>query len=329
MRAAVTLVLTCLWTACHAPDVLLGSRGARNALGVSDEARADASAPQPSEAGASAAGAGGLWVQATNAGTGGVRPLAGQHGVAGSAGSTPEPSPSQGSVGCGRTRAADANSVQLGANIGRYVLDLPASYDGQTPLPLLFALRGAEVSAESFRDYAGLVPVAGDEAIVVHPDALNDASAWDVQRDSPYFQALLAQMLERYCVDPGRVFVFGHAQGGQFASMLACKYGDTIRGASLFAAPAPIPPCVGTPAMLIGQGNVDRQLLVTMGRATRDFFAERNHCDTSIQAMVEPEPCVEYSGCDPTAPVRYCEYDGALGLPSFAADAIWRFFRAL
>jgi hypothetical protein len=68
---------------------------------------------------------------------------------------------------------------------------------------------------------------------------------------------------------------------------------------------------------------------LTSGRAARDFWAKHNNCSGAMPIAVDPAPCTEFVGCDAGFAVRYCEYDGDLGLPAFAATGLWGFFKGL
>lgn len=238
--------------------------------------------------------------------------------------------PARRSSGCGVDPPTLDDSIQVGAMRGTYRVDLPATYDKGQALPLIMAFRGAVVSAASFRDYLGLPSAVGAGAIVVHLDCLNDASAWDVTRDLPYVDALLAKLVSSYCVDLDRVFAVGHSEGGAFVNTLGCLRGDTFRGiAPLSGGPGlgSSATCQGDVAVWITQGN--RDVLPGAGRANRDFWVQRNGCELRTPTSVEPAPCVEYRACNAGSPVRFCEYDGTRDLPSFAADGVWQFFKSL
>jgi poly(3-hydroxybutyrate) depolymerase len=65
----------------------------------------------------------------------------------------------------------------------------------------------------------------GDEAIVVHADALGAPTSWNNQADVPFFDALLAELTSSLCIDTERVF----ATGGFFTNTLGCQSGDVPR----------------------------------------------------------------------------------------------------
>jgi polyhydroxybutyrate depolymerase len=241
--------------------------------------------------------------------------------------------PQQPSVGCGMALSSSDTSnpingmIMVGGMPGTYIVDLPKGYDKNRAYPLLMGFRGAGVSADMFRTYLTLASVVGADAIVVNANCLGNAAAWDVSRDLPFFDQLLTQLESTYCVDQHRVFAAGHSAGGFFVNSLACMRGDKLRGIAPLSAGPPAATCQGEFAVWMSQGNIDPA--VASGRANREFWGKHNKCDTSMSTPVDPMPCVEFAGCDVGFAVRYCEYDGDLGLPSFAAAGVWEFFKGL
>ena len=232
------------------------------------------------------------------------------------------------SPGCGKPALSDDDArVELGGAAGSYLLDLPNGYDASHPYPLVLALRAADGSAAAFRASLNLASAVGSSAIIVHPECPNGRTIWDVPGDVDYLVALRAQLLERHCVDPTRVFVLGYAQGGWLASAAACSRSDLLRGIALFAGTEAMQPCSGALATLVAQGTLDPVFSLRAGRRTRDFWAEVNGCDTASVSSAAPGGCEDYACMD--APTRYCEYEGGHELPGFAASSAWSFFRAL
>jgi poly(3-hydroxybutyrate) depolymerase len=271
------------------------------------QAGADAGSPQ---AGAAAA----------DGGVGAVAPA----GVGGNA------SPVPASLGCGSDPPAADTSLQIGGVSASYLVDLPTGYDKTRPYPLVMAFRGSGVTAEQFRARLNLPQATGNEAILVHPNCVGDASSWDVQRDLPLFDMLLAQTVARYCVDERRVFAAGQEFGGYFTSMLGCLRADKLRAIASFA--PGVPPtatCPGELAVWIAQSNADPATAVANARNTSSFWGKHNGCDVTISMAVDPKPCIEYASCHAGVAVRYCEYDGTTDLPAFAASGVWSFFKGL
>jgi polyhydroxybutyrate depolymerase len=327
---SIALMSVCV-VACGRGDVILGARGAI-VDGPKDGGAAsnDAGAGNGTAAmggGADVGGQSGVVTGSSGrsaAGASGLIAAAGAAAVSGAGGSGSAAQPSN---GCGMTPPAADASIQVNGATGSYILDLPSGYDRNRAYPLLISLRGANVTTQAFRTYLNLSSAVGSDAIVAIPDCLGAASTWDVTRDGPYIEALLTHLESSYCLDQHRIFVAGHATGGVFASALGCTLGNELRGIAPLSASPPTGTCQGELAVWMSLGNADTG--VAMGRMNRDFWVKENHCNASMSTPVDPSPCIEYAGCDATFPVRYCEYNGDLNLPSFAAAGIWEFFKSL
>ncbi len=233
------------------------------------------------------------------------------------------------SQGCGVDPPTDAGSIDVGGQTATYLLSVPKNYDKNTAYPIIFAFHGAGVEPSMFVTYFNLPTVAGAEAIVVTPQCLGAASMWSDSRDLPLFDALLARMQSQFCIDNTRIFAGGHSSGGMFTHTIGCKRGNVVRGIAALSAGPPSGTCVGEVAVWISQGTQDTAVKPEQGRAARDYWAKKNHCDTAQSTPVDPPPTVEYGGCDPGFAVRYCEYEGTHNLPSYAPKGLWDFFKSL
>jgi len=307
-----------------------------SASGGSAESHASGgmSGGSPAAGGVAGAGAGGTSRSSGGAGsgTGGTAAVTtgGQSGGSPSAAGGSSDSPPSKSSGCGRDPdAAPALSIDVNDASAEYLLSVPKNYDKNRAYPLIFAFHGAGVPPSTFVTYFSLPTVVGSDAIVVTPQCLGNASAWEEKRDLPLFDALLERMKSQYCIDTTRIFAGGHSSGGFFTNMLGCRRGDVLRGIAALSAGPPSGTCVGEVAVWISQGNADPVVTPDAGgRKARDFWLGRNGC--SMGSMpVSPEPTVEYAGCNAGLPVRYCEYDGEHNLPPYAPKGIWDFFKSL
>lgn len=252
----------------------------------------------------------------------------------------PDPAAPAPSSGCGALIliASGEQSLEVDGATRTYVLDVPPAYDGTTPFPLVFAFHGATTSGALFRSsfYGNLLSAMGEEAIVVHPDALGDPSAWDNTADIPFFDALLESLESSLCVDDARVFATGHSSGGFFTNTLGCQRGDVLRaiapvsagGPFRFAGAAGGNGCTGEVAVWLAHAENDEVVAFDNGVASRDRWREENGCGDTT-APVEPAPCVEYAGCAEGLPVRWCVYGDGHDWPDFGPEGIWGFFQTL
>jgi poly(3-hydroxybutyrate) depolymerase len=266
----------------------------------------------------------------------------------------PRPDPThastpQGSTGCG---LSDPDTGLLAFEVqgqqGEYVLSIPSDYDPSRAYPLGFGFHGRNRTGPNCHDgdCAGFQDTMQEHAVLVYMTALG-GTGWegDGEREInvAFFETLRAHVEASYCIDTARVFVAGTSSGAHFVNVLGCRFGDRLLAVSPVAGYVPERDCTGPVAALVIHG-VDDQLSV--GEDTRDFYLERNHCDsTSVPAVADLHPrvvanresheCAVYDGCDPGKPVVFCEhseggYDGSThGWPLFGGDEIWSFVQTL
>jgi poly(3-hydroxybutyrate) depolymerase len=247
----------------------------------------------------------------------------------------------QPSAGCAREPrlSSGEQSIEVDGVTRTFIVDLPSGYDESTPYPLLFGFHGRGFSAAEFRSasYGDLLSVAGDEAIVVHPDALGEPErAWDTESlaDVRFFDALLEELSDGLCVDESRVFAAGHSSGGYFSNLLGCVRGDSLRAIAAIAGGGPFgfdgrsPSCTGPLSAWIAHAEDDETVLFENGENSRDHWLESDSCDDGFDD-VTPSPCVAYEGCGAGLAVNWCVYEGGHDWPSFGASGVWSFFERL
>jgi polyhydroxybutyrate depolymerase len=269
------------------------------------------------------------------------------------------------SSGCGKAPAAvGGRRLPIAGRTGLFVVSLPSGYDPARAYPLVFALHGRNRNHLDCQrtDCAGIQSVMGEHAILVYPQSLREPLdqeksgwEWPSEREDNvrFFAALLAQSEAEYCVDESRVFVVGTSSGGTFANLLACRYGDRLRAISAVSGGfLGAESCVGSPAALLLHGIDDPHVPIARGELARASFLERSRCGPSSVPLsaemhaavrqardaappIETASCVDYQGCAPSSPVRWCEhsyggYDGSThGWPPVGGQLIWDFVSRL
>jgi predicted peptidase len=123
----------------------------------------------------------------------------------------------------------------------KYTIDIPASYDGKTPVPLVLALHygydgprpspytGGEM-VEAFRP--GL---AGLNAIVIAPDALG--GSWTDASNEKAAVWLTKSAMKTYAIDPKNVIITGFSLGGEGTWFIGSRHQDLFTAAIPVAAP--------------------------------------------------------------------------------------------
>jgi polyhydroxybutyrate depolymerase len=211
-------------------------------------------------------------------------------------------------------------SIPVAGAERRFLVRLPAGYDGKTPRPIIFGFHFIGGSGEQFEEMSGLTG-AWPEAIVVYPEGLerswpDDPSiggpGWQLtetelgERDLKFFDALRSWLLASYCVDRRRMFAIGFSNGGYFSNLLGCVRADAIAavapaGGGMRCEPAkPV-------AAIVSHGKEDH--LVPFSEATKAeaAWASRNGCSSEQERL--DERCERRKNCD-AADVVFCPHPG-------------------
>jgi polyhydroxybutyrate depolymerase len=127
-------------------------------------------------------------------------------------------------------------SVQVGSTTRNYLLHVPASYTGMTPVPLVTDWHGILLNASLQQQFSGYQQKADKEGfIVAYPDGID--TAWNVGwccttskdvDDVGFARALVAKLEQQACIDPKRVYAVGYSMGGGMSMKLACDAPDLV-----------------------------------------------------------------------------------------------------
>ncbi len=124
-----------------------------------------------------------------------------------------------------------------------FTVIVPSSYDPSVPAPLLIALHGFSQSGAKFENYLHIGPVAEKEGILyVHPDGTEDRRGtrfWNATPeccdyetplvdDDAYIMNIVEMVSLKYSVDPARIYLVGHSNGGFMVNRLACGHSDVF-----------------------------------------------------------------------------------------------------
>ena len=259
------------------------------------------------------------------------------------------PTPITPSAGCGKGNPPTGQlSLTIRGNRADYLVTLPANYSTTAPSPLIFGFHGRNRTYLEFEqvDASQIRTTLENRAVMVFPQSQGGAG-WNFAAEIPpsleFFEALYTQLLANYCVDTSHVFAVGHSSGAYFSDILACRYGDRLRGIGDVSGAVQDESrlnCVGSVAALLVHGENDTVVPFAGGMGMRDQYLSRNGCSqTTTPGPVAP--CVAYQGCQAGLPVSWCQHteptytDTATGRPtnhgwpSFASQAIANFLFSL
>jgi polyhydroxybutyrate depolymerase len=124
-------------------------------------------------------------------------------------------------------------------------LAVPADYDAASPAPLLIVLHGHSVNGAVQLAYTRLGDLVDSHGfLVMGPDGLVNEEGnhyWNATNaccdfydsgvdDAGYIRGLIDEVSAEYSVDPKRIFLWGHSNGGFMSYRMACDYSETIAG---------------------------------------------------------------------------------------------------
>jgi polyhydroxybutyrate depolymerase len=260
---------------------------------------------------------------------------------------TTPPPPDSSTKGCAIAPAGvgsmTAKSTTAAGKTRAYHLAVPQSARPKQAMPLVFLLHGAgDTSPEKMRDWFG-VESKMPGVLAVYPQALartrsdgtgGNVTRWDIvgNDDLAFFDVLLAELSDAYCIDRAHVFVTGFSSGGNFSQHLACNRQKDVKGMAVVSGPGPFSDtCGGAVPVWMTHDVNDETLPIADARDSRDFWAEENGCQKTTWAPLPGHPeCKQNTSCSAHEPLVYCETTGVgHDVPPFAIGAIGEFFATL
>jgi polyhydroxybutyrate depolymerase len=236
---------------------------------------------------------------------------------------------------------------------------VPSSYDAATPMPLVVLLHGYTGTGDTQEGYFKFEPLAEARGFLyVHPDGTTDATGaqyWNATDaccsfgtntpdDSAYLTAILDQVSSEYNVDPKRIFLSGHSNGGFMSYRMACDHADRIAAvASLAGAtfadtatctpsePVSVLQVHGTDDAVVGyQGDDFGGASVPSAEQTVATWAGYNDCGTTptavegeldLDKLLEgADSTVQSFSCAPGIDVELWTIDGGSHSPALSEE---------
>jgi poly(3-hydroxybutyrate) depolymerase len=256
--------------------------------------------------------------------------------------------------------ATGLQTMQSGDDEREFYLQLPSDYSADatataaavgddTGKPLLFLYHGYTGSYENWvglapdydlaTAYYDMVEVVGDDAIIVVPNGLPNASGqrvWGGNKDLVFFGDMLAELDRRGLqYNPNKIFVAGHSNGAGFTQELGCKYGDVIRGIVTAAGALTSTDCIGSTGVMLMQGSNDPLTSGALAAGALNYWVLYNGWDTDTFVPANPgggEPCDDYSfpgELNSDYPVLWCEHTQGHDWPDFGSVRAWSFLQGL
>ena len=129
------------------------------------------------------------------------------------------------------------DTAALQQQLASYDVHIPKNYDQGVRYPVILSFDGINGTGERMRGYSHLDTI---DAIVIYPNSLPGKKGYTAWQGAPYsldgdydiqFVKNILETLETsYCVDTDYIFAVGMSNGGGFATLVGCAFGDQIRG---------------------------------------------------------------------------------------------------
>ncbi|MGH3626266.1 MAG: alpha/beta hydrolase family esterase [Sciscionella sp.] len=245
-----------------------------------------------------------------------------------------------------------------------YHLYVPAKAASSGPVALMVALHGGGGSGAHFEQISGFDQLAGsNNFIVAYPDALQPpggrVTTWNAGTccgwaastnvdDVGFIKALITTLSGQYRIDPARVYVTGHSNGGMLAYRIACQLAGTVAAIGVQSATLQYSPChPSQPVSLLHiHGTADTQVPLLGGHGTgtsKANFTPALQAATTIATAdgchssptTGPDPTLAHAqlntwtGCPTGIGVQFATVTGlAHTWQTTSATQIWNFLAA-
>jgi polyhydroxybutyrate depolymerase len=145
-------------------------------------------------------------------------------------------------------------------------------------------------------------------------------------RDIAFFDALLEDVSERFCIDRDRVTLSGYSNGGAFANLLGCLRAGQIAGIAPISSAGPPEglACTGSVPVMIQHGRDDDVVPLSAGITSFARWSLNNFCEAPPGDL--PRGCTEAVGC--AVSTRFCLTLFSHGWPYGTSERIVEFLRA-
>ncbi len=236
-------------------------------------------------------------------------------------------------------------------------LILPAGYVPGALRPLVILLHGFSVTGEVQDLYLGLSPEAAAKGfITLVPDGTKNATGvpfWNASPswccdfgnsgvdDAGYILGLVAEAKTRFTIDPARVYLVGHSNGGFMSYKLACEHADVFAGIASIAGSMALEPedCDPSEPVSVLQVHGTADATIAFAGALGQYpsaetvvkrWAEHDGCELLPQAgaVVDYDTAVlgaeaepqRFPGCTAGTAVELWKMSGSSHIPTFAAN---------
>ncbi|MGQ0700719.1 MAG: alpha/beta hydrolase family esterase [Panacagrimonas sp.] len=200
--------------------------------------------------------------------------------------------------------------MDASARLPRYLVRAPSNYDARFAHPLLVVFSPAGLSAGLTERFTGLTAMATAHGLIV---AYVDHFPLGLER-ARWLANLPAKIAADWCIDPARVTLAGHSDGGTVAQVIALVDAQKMpapvaivaSAAGLLESDFPTLTCPARMHVLLLHGRSDDHF-PGYGESAAQGWARCLRCDADPQA--DAEGCLAYRNC--SGGLRLCLHEGS------------------
>ena len=195
-------------------------------------------------------------------------------------------------------------------------LRTPTGYAATRGAPLIVVYAAAGGTKDNMETFTKLTTPATATGYIIayvnHVSPVNATMVTDIA-------GIPAQIAKRWCVDPRRVYLTGHSDGGSVIYVMLARKAMTLLPAAIAPSAAGLSSqslagvaCLTPqlPVMVIHSKNDG--LFPGYGAQAKQWWIKCNGCGSSPGTALS-DGCLPYAGCKGDAEVQYCETAGSHG----------------
>ena len=221
------------------------------------------------------------------------------------------------SKACGTPRA-DAVQVDYTTPSGRtFHVWGPSGYDPNKTYPVVMVFHGIQASGVAHESWFKMEDYTQNEAFVVYPDAAGANAYWDVNGDKDllFFDEMVKQLGETYCIDPSRVLGYGFSYGGYFVDHLGCKRAGYVKAIGVGEGGTAGHVGCGRLPVLVTTRTHDHDEPPSHGLGVEAGWKTSNACGAAGANVPQTDPnggedmgyCRVHASCKSPGSLTYCE----------------------
>ncbi len=258
-------------------------------------------------------------------------------------------------VACGGGDPQTPDQYEFGGNRSVF-LEVPTTYDHSQPTPLLIVLHGFGANAFLQLRYTGLDKLIEEQGVLLAaPEGTEgqdgkqfwNATDWCCDNfgtgvdDVAYITGLIDEISGVWNVDPKRVFLFGHSNGGFMSYRMACDRADRVAAIVSLAGGTWLDDSKCQPSEPVSvlqiHGDADETVLYEGGagypsaQRSTELWAAHDGCSTSrtagtskldlVDTLAGEDTTVDvYEGCDAGKDVQLWTIEGGSHIPVVTDD---------